>query len=493
MALAPLPNRLTCFNSKKMNSATVLHGIRWNLITNVIRRILSFVLLLFLASWLSQSDFGTFRTYSLILAIVSIFAVIGLDSNYITDPRRRQLNLFSFAQIGLGLGLLFSIAIALASSWLGSLYRNPELGIILRFTSLFIFVEVLRILLHNIAQMQMQFKLLALAETWNVVFYTIFGLAIISQFRYVWLYVLLFFLGNLVEALYLLIHLRLPASLHLGRLMSLKWLQLSYANMKRNAGFLLNVSIIRLVNSYAGNAPILLLGTITNPALMGQYFFATQLIGVPVNMFTMSVGQVFYPVFALSDSSRTLQSIRSYTRLTLSIGIPLLILYAFALDKLIPVVFRGKWDDALPLLYSLIPYFGSSMLNDPISGIPFICRKPHWELIWNIISLGLRVLSLLIGIKISFVMAVLIFSIASAVMNLSFYFMSLFLLKARLMIAALNLIGWLGIIAALILGLKLISHSAYSMLFAVLLFCGYLLAVFLLNKAVSKDFVRILR
>lgn len=476
-----------------MNSATVLHGIRWNLITNVIRRILSFVLLLFLASWLSQSDFGTFRTYSLILAIVSIFAVIGLDSNYITDPRRRQLNLFSFAQIGLGLGLLFSMAIALASSWLGSLYRSPELGIILRFTSLFIFVEVLRNLLHNIAQMQMQFKLLALAETWNVVFYTIFGLAIISQFRYVWLYVLLFFLGNLVEALYLLIHLRLPPSLHLGRLMSLKWLSISFANLKRNAGFLLNVSIIRLVNSFAGNAPILLLGTITNPAMMGLYFFATQLIGVPVNMFTLSVGQVFYPVFALSEKSKTLQSIQSYTRLTLSMGIPLLILYAFGLDKLIPLVFRGKWDEALPIIYSLIPYFGSSMLNDPISGIPFICRKPHWELIWNIISLGLRILALLFGIGYSFSFAILLFSISSAIMNLCFYFMSLYLLKARLIIAARNLLGWGLIIAALSLGLRAISGNSLSLLYAPLLFGMYFVAVYLSCKPMAQDLRRILR
>jgi O-antigen/teichoic acid export membrane protein len=476
-----------------MNSDTVLHGIRWNLITTVIRRVISLVLLVFLASWLTQSDFGTFRTYGLILAIVSIFAVIGLDSNYITEPRNRRINLITFAQIGLGLGLLFSIAIALASTWLGSLYHNPELGIILRFTSLFVLVEVFRNLLRSVAQMQMKFKLLALAETWNVVFYTLVGLVLISRFRFVWLYVLLFFLGNLVEALYLFIRVRLPRFLSLSRLMSLKWLYISFANLKRNAGFLLNVSIIRLVNSFAGNAPILLLGTITNPAMMGLYFFATQLIGVPVNMFTLSVGQVFYPVFALSDRSKTLQSIQSYTRLTLSMGIPLLILYAFGLDKLIPLVFRGKWDDALPLIYSLIPYFGSSMLNDPISGIPFICRKPHWELIWNIISLGLRILALLLGIGYSFPFAILLFSIGSAVMNLSFYFMSLYLLKARLMVAARNLLGWGVIIATLSMGLRAINGNSLSLLYAPLLFGMYFVAVYLSCKPMAQDLRRILR
>ena len=101
-----------------MNSAIVMHGIRWNLVTTVIRRGFSLVFLFFLASWLSQSDLGIYRTYSLILTIAAVFAILGLDSNYITGKKLQRLNLFAFAQIGTALGLLVSLILALSSAWL---------------------------------------------------------------------------------------------------------------------------------------------------------------------------------------------------------------------------------------------------------------------------------------------------------------------------------------------------------------------------------------
>ncbi|MDD4308775.1 MAG: oligosaccharide flippase family protein [Candidatus Cloacimonetes bacterium] len=476
-----------------MNNSAVIHGIRWNLFTTVIRRILSLALLIYLASWLSQGDFGVFRTYSLILAITSVFAVIGMDSNLITDQSHIKLNLFSFAQVGLGLGVLCSLLLALSSVWLARLYHSLELGTIIRWTSLFVLVEVLRKLLRSIAQTRLMFKDLALAETWNVVFYCLLSFSVIYFYRHVWVYVVAYYLGNLVETIYLYVRLKPSPSLQLKRLLSIKWLNYSCANIKKNRAFLLNVSAIRLLNTYAGNAPILFLGTMVSAAFMGQYFFATQLIGVPVIMFTMAVGQVFYPVFAQSDTSRTIQSINSYTRLTLSLGIPLLIVYGYALKLAIPWLFTGKWDAAIPLLFSLIPYFGSSMLNDPISGIPFICRKPHWELVWNAISLFLRLLLLLWGMKYGFAFAVLLFSLGSAFMNLVFYFMSLYLLKAKLLPALASICLWSVSILALMAILHFVARGSLPILYGSICFIIYLLAVFAFAKPVYSDVRRIIR
>lgn len=91
------------------------------------------------------------------------------------------------------------------------------------------------------------------------------------------------------------------------------------------------------------------------------------------------------------------------------IGIPALIVYALLLQYLVPVIWGDKWLAAMPLILYLVIYYGTSMLHNPISGIPFICRKPQWELLWNIITLGLRILVLYLGLQVSFAFAILLF------------------------------------------------------------------------------------
>lgn len=476
-----------------MNSATVMHGIRWNLVTTVIRRGFSLIFLFFLASWLSQSDLGIYRTYSLILTIAAVFAILGLDSNYITGKKLQRLNLFAFAQIGTALGLLVSLILALSSAWLAKLYNSPELCPILRFTSLFVLVEVLRRLLRSYAQTRLKFRELALGETWNVLFYCVAGLVAIYFIRKVWVYVVFFYLGNLVETLYLYCVLPPLPYLKLRRLWSFKWLGYSLGVLKRYRNFLANVSIIRLLNNYAGNAPILFLGTMVSAALMGQYFFATQLIGVPVMMFTLAVGQVFYPVFAQSLPERSLQSISSYTRLILGLGIPILIGYGLLISHLLPHFFGGKWNDSLPLMIYLIPFFGSGMLNDPISAIPFVCRKPHLELVWNVVSLGLRLLTLAWGMRFGFPIAILLFSLVSALMNLAFYIMSLILLKANLREATLQLLAWSAGLLILIALLLPLGNFPLAWLWQLLLIALYILCVLAVSKATYGDFKRLFR
>jgi len=476
-----------------MNTAAAMHGIRWNLVTTVLRRFFSLALLYYLGSWLSQQDFGVFRTYSLILTIASVFAINGLDSNFITSKKHSGLDLFSFAQIGIGLSVVISILLAFGSGLLGSLYHSRELGNILRWTSLFVVVEVLRKLLRVQAQTQFRFKDLALAETLNVVFYSLASIALLYFYRKVGLYIVLFFLGNALETIYLYIKLPRRFSLSFPRLTSPKWLKISLANLKRKQGFLFSVSLIRLINTYSGNAPILFLGMMVSPALMGVYFFATQLIGVPVTMFTVSLEQVLYPVFAKSGERDTINSINSFARLTLGLGIPLLVFYSFAVSALIPLLFGDKWDAVLPLLYYLIAFFGTSLLNDPISGVPFICRKPQWELYWNIITLVLRLAALALGIQHGFYPAILAFCVVSGVMNLSFYFLSLVLLKAPIVKPLIRVLISVVICLGLVLILSSIVSLSCKLTLGPLIMLAYLSILAAVNPQIYKDLYKVIK
>lgn len=469
------------------SKAQVLHGIRWNLVTSFIRRVISLILLFFLAKWLSQEDFGIFRTYSLILLLGSILAIFGMDNQFLTNKKHPNLSLFSFTQLGLISSLVISVALAVLACSLGKLYGSEELGLILQASSVFVIIEMLRKRMRVRAQALLKFRELAMAETWNVLFYSALAIIVIFFVRQVWVYILLFFLGNAVEALYLFCVLPRERSLELKRLFSVFWLIRSLALLKRNLSFNLNVSLTALINNFAGNAPILFLGTLVAPSYMGLYFFATQLIGVPINMFTSSVSAVFYPTFAKSDKQQTSAGIASYSRLSLKLGVPLLVFYAFGLNLVIPLLLGHKWNAALPLLYYLVAYFGTSLLNDPISSIPYICRKPHWELIWNLASLALRLMALYLGIRHSFNVAILAFCIASGLMNIVFYVMSLILLQDKVLLPLSKVIGAAIFATGLSFALHRVQSTSSPLVWAGLAFFAYLAGLMISDRKLLPE------
>ncbi|MDD2332495.1 MAG: oligosaccharide flippase family protein [Candidatus Cloacimonetes bacterium] len=464
-----------------MITRTVVHGVRWTLLTSIFRRLISLVLLFFVANWLSKEDFGIFRTYCLILGIVAFISGLGFDYHYLTDKKHPRLNLLSLFQISILGSVLLALLTPFFAGLLGKTYQSPTLGIILRYTSVFLITEAFRRCYRVLAQKHLLFREIALAETLNVAVYSLLAIIVIYFYRSVSLYIVLFFVGNIGELLWLLFRTpALPRGM-LSRVFSRKWLALSLVNLKANLIFLSNVSSVFIINIFSGNAPILFLGTMVPPRYMGLYFFATQLIGVPVSMLTTSIGQVFFPVFALSDRESTLSGIARYSRFIVRLGIPLLLIYGVLLNQAIPFLFGGIWDEALPLIFYLIIFYGTSLLHMPISGVPYICRKPHWELIWNVLTLGLRLLLLLIGLKSGFNQAVLLFCIGSGIMNLAFYLMSILLLKGRVLSYLANVLLGLLPIALLSLGVWLGSRLALpggSLLFtlpATLLYVLFLL------------------
>ena len=450
------------------------------------------MLFLVIAGWLTQGDFGVYRSFSLILLLLSTFATFGLDFHYISSQKKSLLNLLSLMQVGIILWLSLGIVCTLAAGWIGRLYHSPDLGLLMLASLPFLGIEILRWIYRAWAQKQLKFRELAIAETINVILYSVLAVAGLFFVRKVWLYVALFYLGNLAEAVYLIYFIPpIPRSIR-SRIFSLPALQTSLANLKANAVFLANVISINVLQVYAGNAPVLFLGMMVAPQQLGLYFFASQLIGVPVGMLTGSLSQVFFPVFAAQERTVTIANIRRYTALVIWFGIPLLTGYVFALQYAIPMLMGDKWNAALPLIFYLLLFYGTSLLHHPISAIPVICRKPHWELIWNILSLIIRIGALALGIRYSYNTAVLLFCIVSAVLHLGFYFMALALLHLAPGAEIIRLLPRLLIpafIAAALFWLQRLSLGLYLGLGILII---YFIGLIIISPRLWKDAKRLL-
>lgn len=413
-----------------MDNKHILSGIRWTIVTSVLRRVLTLALFYFVARWLSKDDLGNFRTYSLILLFISIVSTLSLDFQYIIEQKRKHTNLIALWQISVLASLICFVILSLGSGLIGLLYKSEILSRFFLYTSVFVVIEILRRAVRSVATKQLQFKELALAETYNVIFYSIVSIVALYFYKSVWVFLIIFYLGNAVELIYLwLLNRKLNAKALRYVLSKAHILCLSIRKYK---GFVTQATVVSTINQIAGNAPILILGLWVNPVYLGLYYFASQLVGIPVNMLTAAINQVFFPVFSETKNSEIVTMTDRFIRLVGNLGLPLLMLMSVVLMHLVEWLFGVKWVEAIPLLPMMFILFGSSLFVNPIGGIPFVKRKPGWELVWNVVAFVVKVGAMLIGLKTSFMMAILAYAIASAVMNVAFYLMAMTMVEVSL-------------------------------------------------------------
>jgi O-antigen/teichoic acid export membrane protein len=209
---------------------------------------------------------------------------------------------------------------------------------------------------------------------------------------------------------------------------------------------------------------------------MGLYFFAAQLIGVPVGMFNTAVNQVFFPVFAGKKDGDIAAMASRYLRLVGNLGLPLLLLFSFVMMHAVGWLLGDKWREAIPLIPLMFLIFGASFYSNPIGGIPFIKRKPGWELTWNLLSLGIKAGAMIWGMQTSFYTAIWAYAVAGTVTNISFYLMSMHLLNIRLVPALRSVL--VSLIPVSIYSWLLLPASRLPGLYAVIVSvvtCGLLL------------------
>ena len=436
---------------------------------------MTLILFYFIAKWLTKADLGVFREYSIIMGFVTLVGLLSLDFHYIIEQKKTASGLFALWQLTVITSVVGFILLSLGAGLLGLVYKSEILAKLFRYTSVFFIVEVLRRTVRSIATKRLQFKEMAVAETLNVVFYSIVSLAALYFYRSIWVFLIVFYLGNTVELLYLWLRNNDIICKVLRNLFSKGKSRLLLMTLCVYRTFLTQATLVSVINQVASNAPILILGLMVNPMLIGLYFFASQLIGVPVGMFTTAINQVFFPVFAGKKDGDIGNMSSRYVRLVGSLGLPLLLVFSFVTIYATDWLFGGKWNEAIPLIMPMFILFGSGLYCTPLGGIPFIKRKPSWELFWNIGGLVLKVGAMFIGLRQSFELAIWLFAIAGAVTHLAFYVIAMLLVRQNLFDTMLKVLG--SLIPTLILSglIFFVMHlQPWIAIVSVVLGCGAL-------------------
>ncbi len=397
-----------------------LKSFQWSFFTAIFRKAILFGVFLLVAKELTKEDLGIFREFSLVLAIFTSISFLGFQDLLIVKKERTKKIFHELFQFSFFISLISSVLLYLLAPYIGSYYNSPVLTDLLLKLSPLLVLEILRTSLRAYYQKSLRFKSLSIIETINVIVYS--GLILIFLFYKLDIYslVIIFYFGNLVELILLLIMDYKLSKETLSNLFSYKTFTSFLTSYKDNRRFLLTASLNNIVSMLINDLPVIILGILFDPILIGVYYLANQLIGQAVVLACNSLRQVLFPTFTFMSKQDIKFKIDKFLKITTIYAFPLFFLFVIYILNFVPIIFGDKWNEALPIVKILAFSLATTMLMNPISSIPYVLELPHTEMIYKIISLIVKSLAIYLGHFSGFQTALLYYVIASILMHLIF-------------------------------------------------------------------------
>ena len=177
-------------------------------------------------------------------------------------------------------------------------------------------------------------------------------------------------------------------------------------------------SVSSMISTLSRNLPAFMIKTFFNDAALGWYTVATKYLNAPIEIFSNSIGQVYFKEASTANSNELRQLTNSIIRnIFLIIAIPVLCILFFG-----PVIFEvllgEEWRMAGRVASMLILWYFVAYASGPLSVLIDVKLKLKWELNYNILLLVFRLAALLSAYLVDDVMIVLgIFAAVGLVFN----------------------------------------------------------------------------
>tara|TARA_R110001583_G_scaffold195448_1_gene373750 strand:- start:11871 stop:13142 length:1272 start_codon:yes stop_codon:yes gene_type:complete len=187
------------------------------------------------------------------------------------------------------------------------------------------------------------------------------------------------------------------------------------------------------LNLASQSLPILFLATTFGPTAAGFYTLARTMMNIPATLIGKAVGDVFYPKLSeLKINKLPIYSLFAKTTLILAaLGIiPYLTVFLFG-EFLFGLVFGAKWSAAGVYAGWLSIWIYTIFLSPLCTNILAVINRQGFNLLNTIIKVAVRTLILIgcIYYKISAIESVILFSVASATINIIFILVVLYMVK----------------------------------------------------------------
>ena len=369
-----------------MNKTT--DSLKWVFLTTIFRRLISFVLFLYIVRVFSREELGVYREFALIISFSSLISTFSFNVLNIVEKSKKYLvHGIQFVVIS---SVIVSLILFALKGFLATRYNSYDLYLYIFYGFWLILPESLKRLVRSVHELNLNFRFLSIAETINIVAYSLLTIALFLYDLKFYYFITAFYVGNIIELIIIAYPLKKELSVSLIECLKFKYLLPLKKVFFENFAFLSLSVTPTALNMLIAETPILLLGLFYKPEFMGNYFVAAQLVTVPVSFLTISLSQVLFPTFSLCNQSELIAKVSSYLRIVVII-LWLPILFFGVLLKNFSHLIIGSQEIAIvnSIIIVLIIKTLFVLIMNPLSSIPTVLRKPQNELYWSVSSISL--------------------------------------------------------------------------------------------------------
>jgi O-antigen/teichoic acid export membrane protein len=359
---------------------TVFSAGRWTAASTVFSTVLQLAQTMVLARLLLPADFGLMSVAAALLAVIGLFADLGLSRALIHFDRPLPGVLSSLYWLNLGVSLLMMFLLVIAAPALGLLYKSSALAHVLQAASLMFPLTALGQQFRVMAEKELRFSSVAA----NEIAAGALGFCVAIPVALVGGGVYALVAGMLATAAVssMLAWLLLSD----GHRPSLRFHAADTHRYLRYGGYMVGENFANVLNR---QADVFVGGLVLGPAAMGPFSLPRDLslrTGTIINQIITRVG---FPVMArVQNDPARLRSIYLQTlRMTASVNFPVYVALALFADEVVALLYGPQWRDAGRYLQILALWGLVRSVGQPIGNLLYAVGMARQALWWNLAQL----------------------------------------------------------------------------------------------------------
>jgi len=153
------------------------------------------------------------------------------------------------------------------------------------------------------------------------------------------------------------------------------------------------------LNALSRNVPVLIISAFFGSVNAGYFTVAMRVLGVPLQLISRSIGQVFYPEAArsYSNSGECVDLFKAVVKRTFVVGSAGLCIFAVIAPTFMAVVMGDQWREAGYIVQILAPLLIIRFVASPVAAMWIITEKQALNFVWQVFLIGMIACGLAFG------------------------------------------------------------------------------------------------
>jgi len=382
-------------------------GFKWNLAGQVAMYLITLGGTIAMSRLLNPSEFGLFGMLTVLSSLASLVVGLGFAHAIVQSQSLKQNDLSSIFWLNLLLGFVVAAVFFFSAEAIASFYSQPELKEITQiFSGIFLIYGCSAVPLGLLSK-RIEFKYLVVSQLLAAIISYTSGLFMAYEGFGVWSLVALSMSNHFVYV---------ALNIYFSRwIPSLKF---KWSAVLKIARFSRNFLPSQLLDFFALNIDMLLIGKYFGKQELGYYGRASALVQLPINSLGVIFNKTTFSLFAELQSHKE-ALVKSYLRsvkMLTMVLMPILILTALLSEKIILFLFGERWVAMSDLVAILSISAAISSYNSFNDGVIVSQGRTDLLLRINIAEKIVLMISVVIGLQYGLIGAAIAKVISSVIM-----------------------------------------------------------------------------